>query len=926
MKKAIIFILSCFLFPGLYAQEGTIKGTVTDVSSGETLIGVNVVYGPGKGTVTDVYGNYLIELEYGTYTLKVSYVGYETQTRKVTLNKEIINENFKLKTVVLSEVEVIADMAKTRETPVAFTNVTPVELAEELASQDLPMILNKTPGVYATQQGGGDGDARINIRGFNQRNIAVMIDGIPVNDMENGWVYWSNWFGLDAVTRNYQVQRGLGASKLAIPSVGGTMNIITKGIANKREFSLKQEVGNDGFMRTTLGINSGQLKNGWGITFSGSYKRGDGWVDQNWTEGWFYFLRIDKKLGNHILSVTAMGAPQRHGQRSYNKPIAMYDEVYASKHGIDTSNADYINSGYINTNTMLDKGLRYNPHWGYIKKYKDAADTANIEREAMNERENYYHKPQFSLRDYWDINDKMYMSNIAYLSIGNGGGTRARNSIKAIDYDEEGQINWQKWYDIQAYSPLTIDPKYSDTEHKSSQFIRSAVNNHFWYGMLSSLTWEINDQFTFSGGIDLRSYKGEHYSEVYYLIGGDYAVDLENKNASTFMRRKGDKINYHNDGLVRWGGLFGQLEYKAGNLSAFVNISAAYSGYKRIDYFLKKQLEIGDTTLNIGYLDTIVYQGVKYTREAPGLKNAETDWKWIAGFTAKGGVNYNLSETSNIFGNIGYITKAPRFNNIYDYYNKLYREIRNEIVKAFEIGYSYYNSNITLNVNAYWTYWENKPVDRGVTIPINDDETATANINGVDALHRGIEIEFGHRLGKKIIWERLLSFGDWRWESGDSVRLYDDFQNLVETRYFDASGVRVGDAAQFQYSERIRWEIMENMYLKGAITYFAKNYADFDPLSLNGKPENLDADGNPRQSWQMPNFYLVDLHAGYALRFKKFKLDFRASVLNLLDEVYVSDAQNNDSYSANTADYDAKSAGVFFGLGRRFNTSLKITF
>ena len=73
------------------------------------------------------------------------------------------------------------------------------------------MILNTTPSVYATQQGGGAGDARINIRGFNQRNIAVMINGVPQNDMENGWVYWSNWDGVGTKAVLIQVQRGLSA-------------------------------------------------------------------------------------------------------------------------------------------------------------------------------------------------------------------------------------------------------------------------------------------------------------------------------------------------------------------------------------------------------------------------------------------------------------------------------------------------------------------------------------------------------------------------------------------------------------------------------------------------------------------------------------------------------------------------------------------
>jgi hypothetical protein len=75
--------------------------------------------------------------------------------------------------------------------------------------------------------GGGDGDARVSIRGFNSQNVQVLIDGIPMNDMFNGRVFWSNWFGLDNLTSGVQVQRGLGASKLSIPAIGGTMNILT---------------------------------------------------------------------------------------------------------------------------------------------------------------------------------------------------------------------------------------------------------------------------------------------------------------------------------------------------------------------------------------------------------------------------------------------------------------------------------------------------------------------------------------------------------------------------------------------------------------------------------------------------------------------------------------------------------------------------
>ena len=72
---------------------------------------------------------------------------------------------------------------------------------------------------------------------------------------------------------------------------------------------------------------------------------------------------------------------------------------------------------------------------------------------------------------------------------------------------------------------------------------------------------------------------------------------------------------------------------------------------------------------------------------------------------------------------------------------------------------------------------------------------------------------------------------------------------------------------------------------------------------------------------------MIDLHAGYKFKLsERNKIDLRLSVLNVMDEIYISDAQNNDPYNANYQDFDAKSAGVFFGLGRRFNISAKFSF
>ena len=873
----------------LSAQEKTVSGTISD-DIGDLLIGVNVVYGPGLGVITDIDGRYSLKLPPGEYDLTVSYVGCETQEKHIVVSEKNLYIDFKLKTITLQEVEIVGDVAKTRETPIAFSNITPAKIEEQLAAQDIPLILNSTPGVYATASGGGDGDARISIRGFNQRNVAVMLDGIPVNDMENGWVYWSNWFGLDAVMRYTQVQRGLGASKLAIPSVGGTINIATKGIENKKGITLKQEFGNDGFLRTSLGLTTGRMSKGWGVTFAGSYKRGDGWVDQTFTKGWFYFLRVDKELGNHLLSISAMGAPQEHGQRRYKKYISTFDTEYALEAGMTQDVIDKNESGGLPTNM----GLRYNPNWGYLSRaYITSTDTIFPNAEKTSTANNFYHKPMFSLRDFWNVNDKLYISNILYLSLGTGGG-QSFSTTPSVDpntFQQDLQFEYNSNLKI-PYNPL-------DLEKNSTNIMRNAVNNHFWLGLLSTFDYAINDEFSLSGGLDLRTYKGEHYREVQDLFGGLYYLDNGNKNEDSLTKKyEGDKIGYYNDALVRWGGLFAQIKYQKGNLTTFLNLTTSVSGYKRIDYFILHD---------------------------PNEDADVTPWKYIPGFTVKAGANYNLNEYMNVFMNLGFLSKAQRFSNVYDRNNLLFKDIKNEQVRAIELGYSFAKRIFTLNVNAYYTTWLNKPADRPMSEEF-DGEFYSVNINNMDARHMGIEFEFAIKILDNLMFESLLSLGDWKWTSGDTARIYDDNGQLLQSKPFDAKGLYVGDAAQFQNRESLRWEIIRGLYVTGVFTWFGKHYAEFNPMEYDPveDPGSFDEDGNPRQSWKIPDYYTIDFHAGYSWWIKKVGFQVRGSVLNAFDNVFITDAQNNDPYAA-TSNFDANSAGVFMGMGRRFNISLRLS-
>ena len=205
-----------------------------------------------------------------------------------TDSKTILDVN--LEEVVVSSR--VIDVAKERETPIAVSTISGQDVLLKTGNLEFPEVMNKTPGVYATKQGGGYGDSRISLRGFDQRNTSFLINGQPVNDMENGWVYWSNWQGLTDVASGIQIQRGLGASKLAVPSVGGTVSIFTKSAEKAEGGSYTTVVGNDGYFKNTVAYNTGLSENGWSSSFLLSKWQGDGYIYNTSGEGWTYFGAI----------------------------------------------------------------------------------------------------------------------------------------------------------------------------------------------------------------------------------------------------------------------------------------------------------------------------------------------------------------------------------------------------------------------------------------------------------------------------------------------------------------------------------------------------------------------------------------------------------------------------------------------------------
>ncbi len=661
MKRlGLTFLLSILLisFYGGAIAQTAIKGKIIAAETGDVLPGAVIrIEGTEIGTASKLDGTFKLKGTAGNIKVRFSFVGYLDQLIEVSLkngdSKDLGVIKMQADAVGLDEMLVVASYAKDRITPVAVSTIKPEIIMEKLGTQEFPEILKSTPGVYATKQGGGYGDGRINLRGFDSNNIGVLINGVPVNDMENGKVYWSNWAGLSDVTRTMQVQRGLGASRLAISSVGGTINIITKSTDAKKGGSIYYGMGNDGYFKTGFTLSTGLYDNGWAVTVSGSRTVGDGYINGTNFKGWSYFLNIAKRIGdNQQLSFTAFGAPQWHNQRASQQLIQTFRD---NPHGIRYN----AGMGYRN-------GEVYNTGYGYNK----------------------YHKPQLSLNHTWQINSRTSWTTAAYASIAKGGGRRVagnQKSLLSFNYPvgtptDETLLTPEGYMD---YDSVMAINKASQTG--SQAIITMSTNSHDWYGLLSSLNMDVAD-FKITAGIDGRYYRGYHYTEIDDLLGGAYFLDNKNINRDpSTPLHKGDKISYYNLTDVMWEGIFAQAEYVKNNMSAFLSIAGSNTGYKRTDYFQYKP------------------------------EDQSTDWVYFLGYSGKGGFNYNLSKNHNVFVNGGYFTRAPFSKAVFmNYSNIINKDAKPQRVFSAELGYGYRSKLMRADVTLYRTSWLDKTITRNL--------------------------------------------------------------------------------------------------------------------------------------------------------------------------------------------------------------------
>ncbi|MCU0371018.1 MAG: TonB-dependent receptor [Bacteroidales bacterium] len=857
MKKIMLVSLAglfnlCMACP-VHAQSW-ISGKVADTLTGKGIGEVNIrpVTGP-EGTSTDHNGNFRFKLEPGSHICILSSVGYLPKQVPVTVpdDKESQAGTIFLSpaTIGLVEVSIIASEAEERRTPVSVSVIRAETIEAKLGDQTFPEIMKTVPGVYASRTGGGSGDASVNIRGFKQENVALMLNGVPISSVENGLVYWNNWLGLAEATQQIQVQRGLGASKVAQNSIGGTINIITRGTNVEPGGSLKYSITDYGNQKATLMLSSGRLKNNMSVTFLGSRITGPGYVDATYVDGWAYFLTLTKEFNkDHMLVFTALGNPEKHGQRNFKLTQAETDRY----------------------------GLRYNKDWG------------SYNGEINNASENFYHKPHLSLNHYWNISEKGMLATSYYLSFGSGGGkwteTFEDNPWIFSYYNPSGQIDWETIYENNAgntaYDTLANG---TDTTGYSLNIQTDFLASHIWTGIISTYKHEINENFNIMAGIHGRLFKSKLQQKVRDLLGGDFFIDdfayaVDGVAGRDQIRHTGDIVKVDNGAINNFTSLFGQIEYEKRLINAFIAGTVSGNWYRREDRY--------------NYVSDI-----------------SSEWVFRPGFDIKAGANYNLDEINHVFINAGYFSRAPYFKFVFgSFTNVPTKDLKNEKTLTAEAGYGLDMKNTRFRLNAYYTKWNDKSV---LTNEYNQFEDPSM-IQGLDALHLGVEAEINQRITGWLRAGGSFSAGNWKWKNDVTAYVFNDDNAITDTIKVFADGLFVGDAPQTQLSLFASARILRTVDFSVSWMFYDRYYADFSPTTRTNPADSS-------QSFRIPSYQTLDMHLECPFRLGPLDARLDLGCLNALNSKYIIRGQDGISHTID--DFTG-----FWGFRRTFYFSLLFAF
>lgn len=505
MKKNLLLAFTALLLPFLAVAQFSLSGKITDSQNGESLPNANISIEKMRlNEASDANGNFhLSNLKAGSYTLVISYIGYQQLKQSITINTDQ-TQNFALKRSTVQADEVFVRSTRTdQNSGFTYTNLSKKELAKNNLGQDIPYLLNQTPSAVITSDAGaGVGYTGIRIRGSDATRINVTLNGIPLNDAESQGSYFIDLPDLGSSVDNMQIQRGVGTSTNGAGAFGASINVQTTTRQDTAYAQLDNSAGSYGTIKNTVSLGSGLIGNH--FTFDGRLSRikSDGYIDRASSDLKSYFLSGAYYGKNTLVRLNVFSGSEK---------------TYQAWDGVPE---DVLLSG---NRTYNELGLMSNGDF-----YKNQTDN--------------YVQDHYQLLVNQKISDKFSFNGALHYTKGSGYYEEYKDSAKVADY---------------GLTPVT----YGTHSIDKTDLVRRLWLNNYFYGATYNFNYQAQKNLNFTLGGAYNEYHGQHYSRIEWTqqstnITPNYEYSRDNAFKTDFNIF--GKMNYQLDNL----NLYADLQYR----------------------------------------------------------------------------------------------------------------------------------------------------------------------------------------------------------------------------------------------------------------------------------------------------------------------------------------------------------------------------
>lgn len=586
---------------------------------------------------------------------------------------------------LLSPVTIISTQATERFTPATFSNLQRSEIQQRSGARDIPSLLAELPSItFYSENGNGIGYNYINLRGFDQRRISVMVNGIPQNDPEDHNVYWIDFPDLLGSTSNIQVQRGAGSAFYGPPAIGGSVNLLAvpfsrePGVVLESMFGF-QELGGNGTTplstrKYSATINSGLVDGRYMFYGRLGTLQTDGYRENGWADIKSYFLgaaRVDETMTTRI---HLYGGPFTDGL------------VYT---GLPK---------FYNADRILRR-MNYNYY-----EQNAAEDTVTYAVSRKRREVDAFSQPHFEVIHEWRLSPDLLLSNTAFYIQGDG------------YYDFDG--DWVPYYSHGApsasnrwfQSVVGYDSTLGVTTFPSL-LLRGFVGNRQW-GWLPRLEMTL-PRGTLTVGGEVRIHRSLHWGKIAYasqLPSDAYDPDFrfyEYNGSKEVISAYGHGLFTLNDNATLMADL--QFVYNRYGIS---NEKFLGNNFTVPYFFINPRLGMNynlDASVN-------VYANIALTAREPRLKNLYTAEEAYSGAAPQ-------FEAQTVGGRVRYDFSAPL--------------AKPERLFNLEMGGAYRTPEIMAGANVFWMEFADELIKSGKLDLFGQPVTGNAD----RTRHVGLEIE-----------------------------------------------------------------------------------------------------------------------------------------------------------------------------------------